>query len=141
MGAQENKANSIKFYEGLAKRDAAGVLDCLDENITVTAPGCQKLLPWTVSFSGRDNILQWQMDMHKHITIDKVEVQDMVADGTKVVIFLHEWLTVQHNKFSFELDEIHIHSYNDEGKIIDISMCEDTAKVVAAVRGKEVEDL
>jgi len=141
MGAQENKANTMKFYEGLAKRDAAGVLDCLDENVTVTAPGCQKLLPWTVSFKGRDNILQWQMDMHQHITIDEVRVDDVVADGNKVVVFLHEWLTVQSNKFSFELDEIHIHHYNDNAKIVEITMSEDTAKVVAAVRGKQVEDL
>ena len=141
MGAQENKANTMKFYEGLAKRDAASVLDCLDENVKVTAPGCQKLLPWTVSFSGRDNLLPWQMDMNKHITIDEVRVDDVVADGNKVVVFLHEWLTVQSNQFSFELDEIHVHHYNENAKIVEITMSEDTAKVVAAVRGKQVEDL
>lgn len=143
MGGKENKANSVKFYQGLAQRDAKSVLDCLDENITITAPGCQKLLPWKVSFTGRANLMAWQMDMNKHITIDKVEVKGMVADdeSNKVVIFMHEWLTVQQNKFSFELDEIHIHTYGKNGKIIDVSMCEDTAKVVAAVRGKKVEDL
>ncbi len=36
---------------------------------------------------------------------------------------------------------VHVHTYNDEGKVIDISMYEDTAAVVAAVRGKPVEAL
>ena len=81
------------------------------------------------------------MAMAQKISIDKVELQDIVADGSKVVIFLHEWLTVQENKFSFELDEVHVHTYNDDGKVVDITMFEDTATVVAAVRGKKVQDL
>lgn len=143
MGAKERKANTMKFYQGLAQRDAASVLDCLDENITITAPGCQDLLPWRVSFTGRDNLMKWQMDMHEHITIDKVEPQDIVADeeSNKVVIFLHETLTVQKNKVTFELDEIHVHHYNDDNKIVEVTMCEDTAKVLAAVRGVDIKDL
>jgi len=143
MGAKERKANTIKFYTGLAQKDAAGIMECLDERITITAPGCQDLLPWTVSFTGRENLLKWQMDMNRHITIDKVEVKEVIADddSNKVICLMHEVLTVQHNKFTFELDEIHIHHYNDKNKIIEVTMCEDTAKVVAAVRGKNVEQL
>ncbi len=143
MGAKERKMNTMKFYEGLAKRDAASVLDCLDENITITAPGCQELLPWNVSFTGRDNLMKWQMDMNKHITIDNVEVKAVIADeeNKMVICLMHEWLTVQENKYSFELDEIHIHRYNDENKIVEVTMSEDTAMVVAAVRGKKIEEL
>ncbi len=141
MGAKENKENSIKMYMALEKKEPQGFLDGLTDDATVTAPGCQDLLPWRVSVKGKENFVQWQIDMREHITIDKAEPRDIVADGNKVVVFLHEWLTVNKNNFSFELDEVHVHTYNDEGKVIDITMYEDTAKVVAAVRGKKVEDL
>lgn len=141
MGAQENKKNSIAMYEALQQKKPAGFLAGLADDAVVTAPGCQELLPWTVQVKGKNNFPGWTMAMNEHISIDKVELKNFVADGNTVVIFLHEWLTVQHNKFSFELDEVHVHTYNDEGKVIDISMYEDTAAVVAAVRGKRVEEL
>ncbi len=141
MGAKENKENSIKMYMALEKKEPQGFLDGLTDDATVTAPGCQDLLPWRVSVKGKESFIQWQIDMREHITIDKAEPRDIVADGNKVVVFLHEWLTVNKNKFSFELDEVHVHTYNDEGKVVDITMYEDTAKVVAAVRGKKVEEL
>ena len=140
MGAQENKELSLKMYKSQAVGDHQGFLDCCAEDITITVPGNQALLPWRVQVKGRANVPEFFAFMNKFITIDKVEMKDFVADGDKVVIFLHEHLTVVGNKFSFELDEVHVHTHKD-GKIVDISMFEDTATVVAAVRGKKVEDL
>ncbi len=141
MGAKENKENSISMYKSLQEKQPQGFLAGLSDDCKITAPGAQELLPWTVSVTGKANFPGWTMAMAQKISIDKVELQDIVADGSKVVIFLHEWLTVQENKFSFELDEVHVHTYNSEGKVVDITMFEDTATVVAAVRGKKVQDL
>ncbi len=140
MGAKENKELSLKMYQSQAAGDHQGFLNCCAEDITITVPGCQELLPWRVHVEGRANIPEFFAFMNKYITIDKVEMKQLVADDDKVVIFLHEYLTVVENKFSFELDEVHVHTHK-EGKIVDISMFEDTATVVAAVRGKKVQDL
>ncbi len=140
MGASENKQLSLKMYQSQAAGDHQGFLNCCAEDITITVPGSQDLLPWRVHVKGRNNIPEFFAFMGKYITIDKVEMKELVADGDKVVIFLHEYLTVVENKFSFELDEVHVHTHKD-GKIVDISMFEDTATVVAAVRGKKIQDL
>ncbi len=140
MGAAENKEIAIKMYESQQQHDAEGFLGATAENITITVPGHQALLPWRVTVKGRDNIVPWLMDMGKYIAIDKVELKEFVADGDKVVILLHEWLTVVENQFSFELDEVHVLTIHD-GKVVDITMYEDTAIVVAALRGKNVTAL
>jgi len=141
MGATENKRTSMGMYEALQCKQPQGFMAGLAPDVKITAPGCQKLLPWSVSVTGRDNVPAWTMAMNQHITIDRVELKDFVADGNKVVIFLSETLTVQHNKHTFQLDEVHVHTYNAAGKVVDITMYEDTAKVVAAVRGQEIEAL
>ena len=56
MGAKENKENSIKMYMSLEKKEPQGFLDGLADDATVTAPGCQDLLPWRVAVKGKENI-------------------------------------------------------------------------------------
>ncbi len=140
MGAAENKALSQKMYAAQLKGDVPGFLGCCAEDISITAPGSQDLLPWRVAVKGRDNVVEWLMFMRKHITMDKVVPTQYIADEDKVVIFVKETLTVQHNQNTFELDEVHVHTHKD-GKIVDITMYEDTVAVLAAVRGKEIKDM
>lgn len=140
MDAQDNKALCQGMYQAQARGDFAGFMAAAADDIEITVPGHNALLPWSVNVKGKNSIGPWLQNMGKHIKIDKVELKEFVADGDKVVIFLREWLTVVDNGFSFELDEIHVHTVKD-GLVADITMYEDTAKVVAALRGKEVTDL
>ncbi len=113
---------------------------CCSEDVKITAPGSNDLLPWRVSVTGLKNVPEWLMFMNQHITMDKVEPQQYIADEDKVVIFVKETLTVQSNKRTFQLDEIHVHTHKD-GKIVDVKMHEDTLRVLAEVRGKELKDM
>jgi ketosteroid isomerase-like protein len=140
MGAAENKALSQKMYNSQLKGDLQGFMSCLSEDCVITAPGSDDLLPWRVQVKGRANIPEWLMFMGKHITMDVVKPKQYIADEDKVVVFVHETLTVVKNKKTFELDEIHVHTHKD-GKIVDIAMHEDTVAVLAAVRGKEIKDM
>ena len=140
MDAEKNRQIVQDMYEAQATGDFPGFLAAASDNISIRVPGNQELLPWRVEVQGRDNIGPWLQDMGKHIKIDKVELKDFIAYGDKVVILLHEWLTVTKNNYSFELDEVHVHTLK-HGKVVDITMYEDTATVVAAVRGKDVTEL
>ena len=140
MSAQENRTLVENMYQSQARGDFAGFLSAAADDISITVPGHGEMLPWKVSCRGKENIGPWLADMSKHIKIDRVELKEFIADRDKVVILLHEWLTVVENQFSFELDEVHVHTVKD-GKVVDITMYEDTATVVAAVRGKEVTQL
>ena len=140
MGAKENKALSKKMYDALLAKNLPGFLACCSKDVKITAPGCQALLPWRVSVTGLDNVPGWLMFMNQHISMDKVEPQQYIADEDKVVIFVKETLTVQSNKRTFQLDEVHVHTHRD-GKIVDVTMYEDTVRVLAEVRGKDITEM
>ncbi len=114
-------------------------LDYITDDFKLTVPGHPELLPWPTSVEGKAGFGAYGMALRKHIEA-KPEVKAIVAEGNTIVFFIYEQLKVLHNNYTFDLDEVWVATVKD-GKCCEIKMFEDTAKVVAAVRGKDVNEL
>ena len=130
MPEHENVATVRSLYEAFGRGDIPYILDRLHPDVEWHAPA-------TVPFSkglyrGREEVAQFFASMAEHIADPKVEVQEFLSVGDRVVALLRFRGRGAESGLTFDAAEAHVWRLA-EGKVVEEQTHADTAAIVQAL--------
>lgn len=84
MNEQENTKVAEQLYETFNSGDVEGFLNLFSEGASWNSPDIENL-PLETTFSGRDNIGKFLMEIDEYEEFLKIEPKEFIAQGNKVV--------------------------------------------------------
>ncbi len=103
--AGDNKQVIRRVYDAYRRGDIDGVLDNLTEDFEWNAPGGA---PFSGIRHGRDQMRAFFEDLRRWVRVDEMDVDDLIADGDKVVAVGRQRATVLETGQHYETPWAHI---------------------------------
>ena len=124
-----------KIYEAFGKGDVPAILDCLAENVQWEQwPDnyAQKAgVPWLLERNGKEGVLEFFKVVGAFVFKD-FRIVSVMGNGTQVAAQCVFDADIPASGGHMSEDEIHLWTFNDEGKVIRYRHYCDTAKHIVA---------
>jgi ketosteroid isomerase-like protein len=134
MSEQDNVQIVQQLYAAFSQGDLAAALETLSEEVEWQEPGPAEILPWAGTFRGREQVAQLMRRFSTVATVEQFGIQETIAQGDKVVVVETQRAYAKASGRPLRDDAIRVFTLRD-GKIVKASAYEDTALLVAAMRG------
>jgi uncharacterized protein len=137
-GSMSNVATIQSVYEAFGRGDIPAILDVISDDIAWepwsdnTAQNAG--VPWYEARSGRDGAAAF-FDSLGVMEIHDFQVQNIMEGGNQVAATIKIDFTVKETGERVRDEEIHLWTFDDEGKISGMRHYTDTAKHIKAAKG------
>ncbi|MEX2566290.1 MAG: nuclear transport factor 2 family protein [Cyclobacteriaceae bacterium] len=130
-----NVATVNRIYEAFGKGDIPVIIDCIADNVQWEQwanNSAQKAgVPWMQVQQGKQGVIDF-FTIAGELEVKDFEVLSVMANETKVAAELIFEARVPSTGKSYRDEEIHLWTFNKEGKVIGLRHYADTAKLIAA---------
>ncbi len=135
-----NVATVNRIYEAFGKGDIPTIIDCLADNVQWEQwadNSAQKAgVPWMQTQKGKQGVLDF-FKIAGELEVKDFQVLSIMANETKVTAEIIFEARVPSTGNHYRDEEIHLWTFNEEGKVIGLRHYADTAKLIAACQRKE----
>jgi uncharacterized protein len=126
------------IYEAFGRGDVSAILETLSDDVQWDAWGDNSAqragVPWLLPRSGKAGAAEFFGEVGQ-MKINEFHVLSLADGGSKVVVEVLIDAEIPHSGGRFRDEELHLWTFNDEGKVIAMRHYTDTAKHIAAARG------
>jgi ketosteroid isomerase-like protein len=131
-----NLATVQGIYEAFGKGDVPAILDVLDDEVEWEAwennSSVKAGVPWMTPWYGKAEVAHF-FETAGQMEILDLQVLDMMEGGNQVAVeFVLEANLPSWGGGHYRDEEIHLWTFNDEGKVVRLRHYTDTAKQIAA---------
>lgn len=135
MNAQENKQFVLEGYQLFQRGDLAGMLARCTDDAEWISPETD-IAPFSGNFRGKQGIAEFFTKLDASLQTIRLEIQDAIAEGDKVVVLGEATWMVKANGQQFDTPWIHVYTVRD-GKIARVQALTDTAAGERAFRSDQ----
>jgi ketosteroid isomerase-like protein len=126
-----------RIYEAFGKGDVPTIIDCLTDDVQWehwADNSAQKAgVPWMQARQGKPGVIDFFKNVGE-LEVKEFQVLSLMANETKVAAeFIFE-ARVPSTGNHYRDEEIHLWTFNEEGKVTGLRHYADTAKLIAAVK-------
>jgi uncharacterized protein len=138
-GAVSNLATVQGIYESFGKGDIPAILGVLADDVEWEAwadnSSAKAGLPWMIPRCGKEDVGRFFEAVGQMKIID-IQILNMMEGSNHVAVeFVLEASLPAWGGGHYRDEEIHLWTFNDEGKVVGLRHYTDTAKQIAAFRG------
>ena len=126
-----------RIYEAFGKGDIPTIIDCLADDVQWehwADNSAQKAgVPWMQAQTGKPGVIEF----FKHVgelEVKDFQVLSLMANETQVAAECIFEARVPATGHHYRDEEIHLWTFNEEGKVIGLRHYADTAKLIAAIK-------
>ena len=132
-----NVATVNRIYEAFGKGDIPTIIDCLADNVQweqwVDNSAQKAGVPWMQAQKGKQGVIDF-FTIVGELEVKDFQVLSLMANETQVAAeFIFE-ARVPSTGNRYRDEEIHLWTFNEEGKVIGLRHYADTAKLIAAAK-------
>lgn len=132
--AEQDAVEVVKgAYEAFGRRDIAGLLDMMTEDVDWQTPGSPDAIPYAGPRRGRKEVEGFFSKLAETEDITNFEPREFIAQGDKVVVLGNYKGRVLANSREFDLDWLHVFTVRG-GKVSGFREFVDTAALADAHR-------
>lgn len=132
-----NLATVNRIYEAFGKGDLPTIMECIADEVRWehwADNSAQKAgVPWMQAQQGKQGVIDF-FTIAGELEVRAFEVLSMMANETKVAAELVFEARVPSTGKIYRDEEIHLWTFNGEGKVIGLRHYADTAKIIAAIQ-------
>ena len=136
MKEQENVETVKEFCSAYQRGDLQAVLNTLSEEIEFVHPMSTHIWTWAGKLHGHEGIIKFGAGQLTDLDYDQFEPREFIAQGNKVVLLLFERFRIKETDLAVDNEYVMVFTVSD-GKIVQLRVYEDTAPIIAAIRGQE----
>lgn len=119
-------------YRCLEAGDISGLMALMDTNLDYIEPGPPGRIPWAGHFKGLEGFAQWMASNQEHLENSRIEPEDYVSDGRRVVMFARMSATVRKTGKPLE-SHLAIAFTVERGRLRTVRIYQDTAALLEAI--------
>jgi ketosteroid isomerase-like protein len=138
MKATKSEQDNLKLVQGIysafARGDMKSVLAPFADGLEFQHPMPQSIWPWAGSRSGRQGLAEFFAGLSETVEHERLEPQQFIAQDDSVAVVLSEHTLVKATGVFFEICEVHLFRL-ENGKVVKLTIFEDTAPIIAALEG------
>ena len=132
------------IYEAFGRGDVPAILDRIAEDAVWEAwegenTAQEADVPWMRPRRGRDGVAGFLQDVAAGLEFHSFEPRNLLEGGNQVVATINIDATVKTTGERLQDEEIHLWTFDDEGRISGLRHYVDTAKHIKAVKGAAAE--
>jgi uncharacterized protein len=133
MGERDNVDLVRGIYAAFARGDMQSVMAPFADSLEFQHPMPQSIWPWAGSRRGRQGLAEFFAGISETLEYERLEPHQFIAQENFVAVVLSERTRVRANGFFFEIGEVHLFKV-ENGKIVQLTIFEDTAPIIAALQ-------
>lgn len=133
MSEQEHIRTVREAYSSFKNGDIEGLLEALTDDVEWITPGPPDIMPVAGKRRGRKQVAQFFTALEELEDVQSFEVEEVIAQGDKVVAMIKYRGRVKATGKPVESDLVHVFSF-DQGKVKRFREYFDTAAVLDAYR-------
>ena len=131
------------IYEAFGKGDVPAILGVLADDVEWEAwpdnSAVKAGVPWMIPRHGRDEVVQF-FEAAGQMAITDLQVLNLLEGGNEVAVtFVLEADLPAWGGGHYRDEEIHLWTFDEQGKVVRLRHYTDTAKHIAAYRGERLE--
>ncbi len=136
MNEQENVEIIKQAFAAFQRNDAQALLTLFSDDVDFRHPMSTATWPWAGKRRGRAQVAEFFARLVEVTETEKVEPREFIAQGKKVVVLLSERFRIKATGRTVDNEFVIVFAFRD-GKIVQFYVYEDTAPIIAAIRGQE----
>jgi ketosteroid isomerase-like protein len=133
--SHENVATIQAIYGAFGRGDVPAILERVTDTTRWDFAGGNPEVPWHHPVAGRAELLGFFQAFGANVDIQVFEPREFMHCGPHVVVDVHLEYTVRKSDRRVVMDQLHWWTLDAEGRVGRRRHYEDTAQVLAAVRG------
>ncbi len=135
MNEQENVEIVKRGFAAFHRGDIQTVLSlCLDDvDFRDSMPA--EIWPWAGKRRGRAQVAEFYAGLAEVAEFEQFEPREFIAQGNKVVVLAFERFRIKATGRTVENELVTVFTLS-EGKVVQLHTYEDTAPIIAAIRGQ-----
>jgi ketosteroid isomerase-like protein len=132
MTEERNTATTRALFDHMNAGELGEVLSLLaDDGFTWENPTPDNV-PFGGSYQGRDGFTRYVGELFDALEMGQLEIEEMIAQGDKVVVIGHESSRVRSTGRRYAMDYVMVFDFNADGRITHAREYVDTAALSAA---------
>ncbi len=132
-----NVATVNRIYEAFGKGDIPTIIDCIADNVQWEQwadNSAQKAgVAWMQAQKGKQGVMEFFKNVEE-LDVKDFQVLSIMANETQVAAEFVFEARVPSTGNRYRDEEIHLWTFNEEGKVIGLRHYADTAKLIAAAK-------
>ena len=134
MGERDNIELVQGIYSAFARGDMNSVFAPFADGFEFYHPMPQSIWPWAGSRRGRQGLAEFFAGLSETLEYERLEPQQFIAQDNSVAVVVSERTRIRATGVFFEISEVHLYKL-ENGKVIQLTIFEDTAPIIAALQG------
>jgi uncharacterized protein len=134
MRERDNVELVQSIYSAFARGDMNSVLAQFADGLEFQRPMPQSIWPWAGRRSGRQGLAEFYTGVSETLEYERLEPRQFIAQDDSVAVVLSERTRVKATGMFFEISEVHLFKLKN-GKVVQLTIFEDTAPIIAALQG------
>jgi ketosteroid isomerase-like protein len=135
MDKRDNIQLVQRLYAAFARGDVQVALNTFSDDVDFQHPMSTDVWPWAGKLRGREQVARFFAGLTEVAEWEHFEPQEFIAQGGRVVATVYERLRLRANGRLLENEMVNIFTLKN-GKIVQMRIYEDTAPIIAAIRGQ-----
>ena len=134
--ANDNIEFVKRIYSAFAQGQIDEMLQMFSDDLAFQHPMPQSIWRWAGSRSGRQGLAEFFAGLIETLEYERLEPRQFIAQHDSVAVVLSERTRVKASGMFFEISEVHLFKLKN-GKVVQLTIFEDTAPIIAALQGYE----
>lgn len=135
MSEQDNIQIVWQLYAAFTRDDMQAALDTLSDDVDFQHPMSTAVWPWAGKLRGREQVARFFAGLTATADWERFEPQEFIAQGDRVVATVSERLRLRASGRLLDNEMVNTFTLK-ECKIVQARIYEDTAPIIAAIRGE-----
>jgi ketosteroid isomerase-like protein len=135
MSEQENVEMVQQGFAAFQRGDIQTVLNLFSDDVDFRHPISTDILPWAGKRRGREQVAEFFAGLAELSEFEQFEPQEFIAQGNKVVVLIFERVRIKATGRAVDNEYVQVFTFSN-GKIVQWCVYEDTAPIIAAIRGE-----
>lgn len=136
MSEQENVAIVKRGFAAFQQGELQALLNLFSDEVDFRHPMATAIWPWAGRRRGRAQLAEFFAGLAATTEFEHSEPQEFIAQGSKVVVLHFERFRIKATGRAVDNELVHVFTLRD-GRIVQWCVYEDTAPIIAAIRGQE----
>lgn len=132
MNAEQALSLVQRAYRCFEAGDMSGLMALMAVDLDYFEPGPPGQIPWAGHFKGLEGFAQWMATNQEHLEDSRIEADDFMADGNRVVMFGRVFATVKKTGKPFE-SHVAMAFTVEDGRLRTVRIYQDTASLLNAI--------
>jgi uncharacterized protein len=132
--AATNIESVKRIYAAFAQGQIPEMLKMFSDDLDFRHPMPQSIWPWAGSRSGRQGLAEFFAGLSETVEYERLEPHQFIAQDDSVAVVLSERTRIKASGIFFEISEVHLFKLKNS-KVVQLTIFEDTAPIIAALQG------